>query len=261
MGVLIRTALPTVNIIELELAQRREELVWLLRFVRSSANKLRFGNVARRTAGGLVRTTIRFGGFGGLWGRKASITENHKSLKNVTVSLCSFWLTMERAEWIWQLQFIKLHASQSVNLNATYFVIINSFWNLSNTPSCLSVRNNNKILKNSNPNQLCYQKLQWYCQHLSQSEFVLFFVTFENFRKFTEDIDLIIRVYKTDQPKLKGNQGQCGNSERGGGSMPATWRAADSYRAVFKIRVMRLKNGQNFNWEGRGRPWLNLICH
>lgn len=83
MGVLIRTALPTVNIIELELARRRE--VWLLRFVRSSANKLRFGNVARRTAGGLVRTTIRFGGFGGLWGRKASITENHKSLKNVTL--------------------------------------------------------------------------------------------------------------------------------------------------------------------------------
>lgn len=84
MGVLIRTALPTVNIIELELARRREEVVWLLRFVRSSANKLRFGNVASRTAGGLVRTTIRFGG---LWGRKASITEKHKSLKNVNHSL------------------------------------------------------------------------------------------------------------------------------------------------------------------------------
>lgn len=58
MGVLIRTALPTVNIIELELARRREEVVWLLRSVRSSATKLRDGNVARRTARGLVRATI-----------------------------------------------------------------------------------------------------------------------------------------------------------------------------------------------------------
>lgn len=75
-------------------------------------------------------------------------------------------------------------------------------------------------------------------------------------RKFSEDIDLIIRVYKTDQQNEKEISDNVA-TVRGGGQ-PPEGRPMRIER--FSIRVMRLKNFSEILIE-KVVDGLNLICH